>query len=96
MRPLRIAAIGAGGMATGHFLNLCNFEDTELVAIGDILSNRRSASATNTVEGPIPIIRKCWMASKLMPSIFVHRHFPTANRNLLFANVRFPCLSRSR
>ncbi len=36
MEHLRIAAIGAGGMATGHFRNLSNFEDTKLVAICDI------------------------------------------------------------
>ena len=36
MEHLRVAAIGGGGMASGHFRNLSNFEDVKLVAICDI------------------------------------------------------------
>lgn len=36
MEYLRVAAIGAGGMASGHFRNLSDFEDVKLVAICDI------------------------------------------------------------
>lgn len=50
MIPLRIAAIGAGGMATGHFRNLCDFEDTELVAICDI-SEQRAVSQCHQYSG---------------------------------------------